>query len=134
MQERSIVSSLLLGALLCVGLSVLGALLAEGIIKFREADRVVSVKGLSEKEMPADVAIWPIRFTEVNNDLSELFGSMESKNEKIQAFLRQQLGGAAGGDQLDAQRVQGLGKFDDAGFVRDRKKCVHGEVAVGWGG
>ena len=90
MQERSIISSALLGALLCVGLTLLGVMVAEGIIKFREADRVVSVKGLSEKEMRADVAIWPIRFTEVNNDLSELFGSMESKNEKIQAFLRQQ--------------------------------------------
>lgn len=90
MQERSIVSSLLLGALLCVGLSVLGALLAEGIIKFREADRSVVVKGLAEQEVNADVAIWPIRFTEVDNEIGSLFASINAKNEKIRLYLRQQ--------------------------------------------
>ncbi|MGL4207558.1 MAG: SIMPL domain-containing protein [Aeromonadaceae bacterium] len=90
MQERSIISSALLGALLCVGLTLLGVMVAEGFIKFREADRVVSVKGLSEREVAADVAIWPIRFSEVDNNLGDLFSSMESKNEKIQIFLRQQ--------------------------------------------
>ena len=34
-----------------------------------------------------------------------------------QAGLKQQFGGAAGGQQLDAQRMQRLGKFEDAGFV-----------------
>ena len=43
-----------------------------------------------------------------------------------QALVGQQLGGAAGGQQLDAQRVQGLGEFDDAGLVGDGEKCVHG--------
>lgn len=90
MQERSIVSSLLLGALLCVGLSVLGALLAEGIIKFREADRSVVVKGLAEQEINADVAIWPIRFTEVDNEIGSLFASINAKNEKVRLYLRQQ--------------------------------------------
>lgn len=90
MQERSIVSSVLLGALLCVGLSVLGALLAEGIIKFREADRSVVVKGLAEQEVNADVAIWPIRFTEVDNEIGSLFASINAKNEKIRLYLRQQ--------------------------------------------
>lgn len=90
MQERSIVSSLLLGALLCVGLSVLGALLAEGIIKFREAERSVVVKGLAEQEVNADVAIWPIRFTEVDNEIGSLFASINAKNEKVRLYLRQQ--------------------------------------------
>jgi hypothetical protein len=38
-----------------------------------------------------------------------------------QAFVGQQLGGAAGGEQLDAQRVQFLGEFNDAGLVGDGK-------------
>jgi len=37
-----------------------------------------------------------------------------------QTLLGQQLGGAAGGQQLDAERVQGLGKFNNAGFIGDR--------------
>ena len=90
MNERNIISAVLLGALLCVGLATMGLLLSEGIIKFRDMERSVSVKGLSERDMPADVAIWPIRFSEVSNDLGELYGSLESKNEKINNFLRQQ--------------------------------------------
>ena len=90
MNERNIISAVLLGTLLCVGLATMGLLLSEGIIKFRDMERVVSVKGLSERDMPADVAIWPIRFTEVSNDLSELYGSLESKNDKVNKFLRQQ--------------------------------------------
>ena len=43
-----------------------------------------------------------------------------------QALFGQQLGGAAGGDELDAQRVQGLGKVDDAGLVGNGNECVHG--------
>ena len=79
MNERNIISAVLLGALLCVGLATMGLLLSEGIIKFRDMERSVSVKGLSERDMPADVAIWPIRFSEVSNDLGELYGSLESK-------------------------------------------------------
>ena len=90
MNERNIISAVLLGTLLCVGLATMGLLLSEGIIKFRDMERVVSVKGLSERDMPADVAIWPIRFSEVSNDLSELYGSLESKNDKVNTFLRQQ--------------------------------------------
>lgn len=90
MNERNIISAVLLGTLLCVGLATMGLLLSEGIIKFRDMERVVSVKGLSERDMPADVAIWPIRFSEMSNDLSELYGSLESKNDKVNNFLRQQ--------------------------------------------
>jgi len=43
-----------------------------------------------------------------------------------QALVGQELGRATGGQQLDAQRMQRLGKFNDAGFVGDGKKCVHG--------
>src|SRR4030095_2817003 len=43
-----------------------------------------------------------------------------------QALIGQQLGGAAGGDQPDAQRVQRLRQFNDASLVRDGNEGVHG--------
>ena len=49
-----------------------------------------------------------------------------------QAFVGQQLGSAASGNEFDAKRVQGLGKFNNAGFVGDGNECVHG-VLRGFG-
>src|SRR5690606_1285270 len=40
----------------------------------------------------------------------------------VQAGLRQQLGGAAGGQEAHAALGQRLGEFDNTGFVGDRKK------------
>ncbi|MDY0378392.1 MAG: hypothetical protein RBR01_08150, partial [Desulfobacterales bacterium] len=57
-------SAFVLGALLCVGLALLGYFVSGGIVRIRALDRTVEVKGLSEREVPADIAIWPIRFNE----------------------------------------------------------------------
>ncbi|MDY0378840.1 MAG: SIMPL domain-containing protein, partial [Desulfobacterales bacterium] len=77
-----------LGALLCVGLALLGYFVSGGIVRIRALDRTVEVKGLSEREVPADIAIWPIRFNEADNDLNLLFLTLERKNAAIEAFLK----------------------------------------------
>ena len=50
---------------------VLGAagMIAGGIQRFRLADRYVTVKGVAERDVAADVGIWPLRFTSADNDL-----------------------------------------------------------------
>ncbi len=45
------------------------------------------MKGLSQKEYPADIVLWPIVFTEANNDLSAMYTSLDDKAEKIERFL-----------------------------------------------
>lgn len=92
--QRNIMSSLFLGGLLCIGLIAMGALLAEGMLKFRGMDRSVVVKGLSEREVPADVAIWPLRFTEVGNDLPALYTTLDEQSTHITQFLHEQGFGA----------------------------------------
>jgi hypothetical protein len=53
-----------------------------------------------------------------------------------QAGVGEQLGGAAGGQQLDAERVQRAGEFDDAGLVGDgeqggaSRKSASGSLAA----
>ena len=70
-----------------ITLATLGYLLGDAAITFKEYERSVTVKGLSERELPADIVIWPIVFTEVNNDLSALYESVETSKRKIQSFL-----------------------------------------------
>jgi uncharacterized protein len=80
-------ASLILGVSIFAGLGLMGYLLGSSAIKFREYERVVSVKGLSERELPADVAVWPIRFTAAGNDLAALYSTMEANAQQVASFL-----------------------------------------------
>lgn len=71
-----------------VGLIVSGAMLPVAVKEFRAADRTVTVKGLCEKEVPADKVIWPIQFKVVGNDLASLNSSIESKTATVTKFLK----------------------------------------------
>ena len=53
----------------------------------KDRDRVVSVKGLSEREVKADYVIWPIVFKEVGNDLVALYESVQNKTATLEKFL-----------------------------------------------
>jgi hypothetical protein len=57
-------------------------------IYIKSLDRAVTVKELSEREVPADIAIWPITFQEAGNDLNNLFSSIQEKNALIVDFLK----------------------------------------------
>jgi hypothetical protein len=85
--DDRIKSSAALGALIAAGLAVMGWVLGSSLIRFKEYERLVSVKGLSEKEMPADVAVWPIRFTGASSDLTALYSELETDTRQILDFL-----------------------------------------------
>jgi len=85
--ENNKVSALVLGVFLFLGLTSLGYLLGSSAIKFKEYERTVTVKGLSEREYEADIVIWPIQFTEAGNKLGELYESIDDSTEKIRVFL-----------------------------------------------
>ncbi len=81
-------SAFILGAFIFLGMVVTGWLISSTAIRFKEYERVVSVKGLAEREVPADIAVWPIRFAAAGNDLGGLYASMETSTGEILAFLQ----------------------------------------------
>ncbi|QJR79998.1 SIMPL domain-containing protein [Alteromonas pelagimontana] len=81
------VSSVIVGVCLVVAMAILGAQLANALVEFKTWDRVVTVKGLSEREYPADHVIWPIQFTEASNDLGALYTTIESHSNTVKQFL-----------------------------------------------
>ena len=80
-------SLVVVGASLLLGCIALGWLLGNYALRVKKFDRTVVVKGLSEREVPADVAIWPLTFQEASNDLTGLFSSLQRKNALITEFL-----------------------------------------------
>jgi len=88
MNSEGNVKFVILGVAIFLGLSVLGYLLGSSIVEFKEFERSVSVKGLSEKELPADIALWPIQFTRAGNDLSQLYADLEKDTKQIAGFLK----------------------------------------------
>lgn len=77
----------ILGGSILLGLVALGFLLGNAAVQVKEYERSVRVKGLSEREFPADVVIWPIQFTVASNDLGELYRSIDQGASKIRQFL-----------------------------------------------
>lgn len=80
-------SALILGLALVLGLALLGYQLGDAAIRYKEYERTVNVKGLSEQEFPADVVIWPIQFAEASNNLTELYSAIDGSAAKIREFL-----------------------------------------------
>jgi hypothetical protein len=81
-------SAAILGAMLAAGLAVAGWFVYNGIVAVKALERVVTVKGLSEREVPADIAIWPIAFRVASNELDDLTAVLRRNNGAVVAFLQ----------------------------------------------
>lgn len=67
---------------------IIGLIFLSGSIsKLRETQRTVNVRGLSEREVDADLAIWPMTFSLGSNDLSTLQKEILSKTEILRDYL-----------------------------------------------
>ncbi len=81
-------SEVAVGALLVsAGLAAGGALIGAGFSRARAGDRYVTVKGISEKEVRADTALWPLRLVTADDDLSRGNQQLGASVEKLRAFL-----------------------------------------------
>ena len=86
--EKNKTSALILGSLLCIGLALLGYILGDAALSVKELERSVRVKGLSEREYPADIVIWPIQFVAADNNLQMLYRTLEKNTGKLTSFLQ----------------------------------------------
>ena len=75
--------------ILCIGLIIMGACIADGLTSAFQSDRIVTVKGLSEREVPADKVIWPLVYKELGNDPAEMYDRLATKNRKVIDFLKE---------------------------------------------
>lgn len=85
METKGIIGAAVITA---VGMIIMGMSIAKGIVDFKDRDRTVVVKGLSEREMKADKVTWSLTYKEIGNDPAVMYNLLEQKNAKVVAFLK----------------------------------------------
>ncbi len=78
-------------AVLTAAVALAGWFVGNGFLEGRKSDRYVTVKGLAEREVMADLAVWPLRFVATGNDLGEVQRKIAADATRLREFL------AAGG-------------------------------------
>ena len=101
-------SSLILSISLLVGLYLAGQQIGQGTARFRADNRSLTVKGLAEQEVKADLATWNIAFRRAGNDYPQLQAEIKADKEAVQAFLTKQGFSAA---EVQAQPTRTVDKL-----------------------
>ncbi|MEZ5563383.1 MAG: SIMPL domain-containing protein [Gammaproteobacteria bacterium] len=81
---------------LAIGIALAGYLVGNALIESRTSERRVSVRGLAEREVPANLVLWPIVFSITSNDLVDLQRQADAGVVKVRAFL---------GDDFPAEQI-----------------------------
>jgi hypothetical protein len=81
---------ILQAAVLAVGIAAAGLLAGAGFARGRAADRFVTVKGVAEREVRADLAIWPLRLVAADNDLARAHAALQGSVARTREFLAAQ--------------------------------------------
>ncbi|MGI6083305.1 MAG: SIMPL domain-containing protein [Limnochordia bacterium] len=76
-----------LGILLAAGMLFGGMQMKRAVVAWKQADRFVSVKGLAERDVKADLVLWPLSYSVGAGSLDSLHSLMHEAESKIRAFL-----------------------------------------------
>jgi len=75
------------GVSFLLGMFTLGYFLTKSVSLYKQYDRSVTVKGLSQKEFKADIVLWPIKFVTLDSDLVKLNNRVDEYTNLILDFL-----------------------------------------------
>ena len=92
-------SGLLAAIFIAFGVGLAGVMIAGGLVESRVADRHVSVEGAAEREVKADLAVWPLTIAANDRTLATAQGRIDEQLGQVEAFLS-----AAGFDAAELNR------------------------------
>jgi hypothetical protein len=98
-------------ALLAAGVAAAGWFVGNGFVQGRTADRFVSVKGVAQRDVVADIAFWPVRFTSSDNVLADAQKKFDASRSAILAFLKK--------NGIEAEKIE-LQSFEVVDAMADR--------------
>lgn len=90
-EDRSdIPAAVILGLCLAVGLAAGGWFVGKGMARFRSDTRTVTVKGLVEREVKADQAVWTLGLRRASDALPDAHQRISADRDAALAFLKKQ--------------------------------------------
>lgn len=97
------ITTLVAAIVVATGVAAAGKFVGDGFRLGRSADRYVTVKGLAERTVTADLAVWPIRVTATGNDLGVVQSKVDQSLDALTVFL---VGEGIAKDALERGRVE----------------------------
>lgn len=89
-RRRPVHIALAAAAPLAIGMIAGGYLLGDGLRRAKAADRLVTVRGLAERDVTADLATWTIAYSATSGDFGTAQASVDRDTASIRAFFREQ--------------------------------------------
>ncbi len=74
---------------MALGIAASGMFVYQGISKYAEKDRCVTVKGLAERDVMANRVTWPMSISMEGTDFDALYAKLEEGKDTVVSFLRQ---------------------------------------------
>ncbi|MCF0184219.1 MAG: SIMPL domain-containing protein [Bacteroidaceae bacterium] len=81
-------SSIIALGLLGLGLAI-GIFTYVGLSSVANQKRTVAVRGLSEREVEANMVTWPVVYRVIGNDMQEIYSQIEAGNKTVTDYLTQ---------------------------------------------
>lgn len=81
--------TLIAALFVAIGIAGAGWFLGSSLVESRQPERTVTVKGLSERVVQADLGFWPIRFVETGPDLDLARADLEAAEAAVRRFLQE---------------------------------------------
>ena len=88
--------------LLALGVMAAGWFVGDGFRSGRPSERYVTVKGVAERDVRADLALWSLRFVATGDDLAAVQAKSRADAQRVTAFL------TGAGLPADGVEVQGI--------------------------
>jgi len=82
--EKAVLAS---AALIALGTVAGGYLLGDGLKRAKAADRSVTVRGLAEKDVTADLATWSISYSATGFDLPTVRSEIDANSRELRAYF-----------------------------------------------
>ncbi|MEO6582080.1 MAG: SIMPL domain-containing protein [Sphingomicrobium sp.] len=108
--------AVLLGAvaIFSMGLTTSGYVLGDGLRRAKMAERTVTVRGVAERDVTADLATWSVSFSDEGTTLAPVQASVDDKSRAVRGFFQR-----AG---FKPDEISDTATSASSGYDRDRKE------------